>query len=165
MIWERHARPLLTSTRLPSASNQQSLCFPLDLVVEFFLVSLFGWDLPTHDQVCMANANATQASGAETDANVAAGPLPTGVITRPPASVFREFEVEVRPEPPPPPVAPDGRTAEDTLIERMGLGGNEGALWFRSGDRKPHNNSAFSANSRSSSERNKLVCRRQTVSA
>ena len=39
------------------------------------------------------------------------------------ASVFREFEVAVRPEPPPPPVAPDGRTAEDTLVGKMGLGG------------------------------------------
>lgn len=36
--------------------------------------------------------------------------------------MFREFEVEVRPEPPPPPVAPDGRTAEDTLANQMGLG-------------------------------------------
>lgn len=38
------------------------------------------------------------------------------------ASVFREFEIAVRPEPPPPPVAPDGRTAEDALVSKMGLG-------------------------------------------
>lgn len=38
------------------------------------------------------------------------------------ASVFREFEVEVRPEPPPPLVASDGRTAEDTLFSKLDLG-------------------------------------------
>lgn len=45
------------------------------------------------------------------------------------ASVFREFEVAVRPEPPPTPVAPDGRTAEDTLVGKMGLGDGGAPGW------------------------------------
>lgn len=45
------------------------------------------------------------------------------------AAVFREFEVAVRPEPPPLPVAPDGRTAEDTLVGKMGLGDGGAPGW------------------------------------
>lgn len=39
------------------------------------------------------------------------------------ASVFREFEVDVRPEPPPAPIAPGGRPAEETLAAQMDLTG------------------------------------------
>lgn len=51
------------------------------------------------------------------------GALPANAMS----SVFREFEVEVRPEPPPPPAAPEERTAEDTLASQMDFGG-EGAF-------------------------------------
>lgn len=57
------------------------------------------------------------AVGTPTPRTAAAAARPTS------ASVFREFEVEVRPEPPPPPAAADGRSAEDTLMAKMGLGG------------------------------------------
>ena len=86
-------------------------------------------------QVCTAAATADQAStetansatlqapkssvGTPTSATAAAA----AAAARTSASVFREYEVEVRPEPPPPPAAPDGRSAEDTLMAKMGLGG------------------------------------------
>lgn len=56
----------------------------------------------------------------------AVGPAQAGTT----ASVFREFEVDVRPEPPPPPVAPDGRTAEDTLMGKMDFGGAGTIMYF-----------------------------------
>lgn len=131
-----HIKKQLTKIML----GVQNLVLPVGLVLledpRFFLFCVSSFRPlsfrrePLPCQVCTANANADQAPGAKTGANItaAAGPLPVGSMTAPSASVFRQFEVQVRPEPPPPPVAPDGRTAEDTLIGKMGLGGGEGAF-------------------------------------
>lgn len=84
-------------------------------------------------QDCSAIGNGDQVSpGAEAGEPAVAPKCAAGTSragTKVSASVFREFEVEVRPEPPPPPEAPDGRTAEDTLMGQMGLDG-AGVLVF-----------------------------------
>ncbi|CAM9865841.1 unnamed protein product [Pylaiella littoralis] len=83
------------------------------------------WKTGGHKKDCSAIGNGDQVSpGAEAGEPAVAPKCAAGTSrAKVSASVFREFEVEVRPEPPPPPEAPDGRTAEDTLMGQMGLDG------------------------------------------
>ncbi|CAM9264410.1 unnamed protein product [Laminaria digitata] len=86
------------------------------------------WKKGGHKKSCSVNASAPSSENTLSTAQVpGSGKTEAKGDVRAPqqrikASVFREFEVAVRPEPPPPPVAPDGRTAEDTLVGKMGLG-------------------------------------------
>ncbi|CAM9111042.1 unnamed protein product [Ectocarpus sp. 13 AM-2016] len=80
------------------------------------------WKAGGHKKVCTSgDGTATVAAPKSTAGTLHARTTPKTLAS---ASVFREFEVEVRPEPPPPPAAPDGRTAEDVLMGQMGLEGS-----------------------------------------